>query len=70
MVQALNANFTYNIFADDGNEGPFSAVVNCFFDHNIFYGVDVDIALSSSGNTWTNNVSFGNPTDGDNVFNI
>jgi hypothetical protein len=70
MVQALNATFIYNIFMDDGDEGPFLNVVDCIFDHNIFYGVDVDIPASSTGNTWTNNLSFGNPTDADNAFNI
>lgn len=70
MIKALNATFTYNLFSDNGNEGPFSPVINCTFDHNIFYGVEVDIGVLSTGNSWTYNLSFGNTTDADNVFDI
>ncbi len=70
MVKALNATFTYNVFAHTGNETSFDAVNDCIFDHNIFYGVRVDIPAGSTGNSWTNNLSFGNTTDSFNVFNV
>ena len=70
MIKALNATFSYNLFSDNGNEGPFSPVIDCIFDHNIFYGVQVDIGSASTGNSWTNNLSFGNTTDLDNVFEV
>lgn len=70
MVQALNATITYNLFADTGGEGAFAKVVDCIFDHNIFYGVRVDIGTGSTGNSWTYNLSFGNPVDATNIFNV
>jgi len=70
MVRALNATFTYNVFAHTGNENSFDAVDDCFFDHNIFYGIRVDIPTSSTGNSWTNNLSFGNTTNSFNIFNV
>ncbi len=69
MIRALNASFTYNLFADVQNEVPFDNVINCIFDHNIFYGVRVDIPVNSTGNTWTDNLSFGNSSDASNIFN-
>jgi len=70
MVQALNATFTYNLFADTGGEGAFAKVVDCNFNHNIFYGVRVDVGTGSTGNSWTYNLSFGNPVDATNIFNV
>lgn len=70
MVKATNATFTYNIFSDTQNEIPFEEVVDCIFDHNIFYGVRVDIGANSTGNNWTDNLSFGNTIDSYHVFNI
>lgn len=59
MMQATGAIFSYNVFADTGTEGPFSAVTNCTFDHNIFYGVAVNVnPASSPGNTWNYNLSY------------
>jgi hypothetical protein len=70
MIRALNATITYNVFAHTGNENSFDAVNDCIFDHNIFYGVRVDIPIGSTGNSWTNNLSYGNTTDSFNVFNV
>ena len=69
MIKALNATITYNIFVHTGDESPFSDVVNCIIDHNIFYGVRVDIPIIATGNTWTYNLAFGNSPDSRNVFN-
>lgn len=70
MVRALNATFTYNVFTHTQDEAPFDAVVDCIFDHNIFYGNRVDIPVGSTGNSWTNNLSYGNSNDSYNVFNV
>lgn len=64
MIQATGALFSYNVFADTGTEGAFSAITNCTFDHNIFYGVAVNVnPVSSPGNDWNYNLSFGSGGD-------
>jgi hypothetical protein len=68
MLSASDATFSYNLFSDLGGGLVFGALTNCFFDHNIFYGVRVDEA--TNGCTINYNISFNNLNDGYCVFNL
>lgn len=58
-MRVTGAMITYNTFISDGNRGVDASLVNNTFDHNIFYGVNVNLQDASTGNVWTNNLSFG-----------
>lgn len=68
MLSASDAIFTYNLFSDLGGGNVFGSLTNCFFDHNIFYGLRVDVA--TNGCTFNYNISFNNLNDGYCVFNL
>ena len=73
-IEATQVSFLYNVFsAVNGDKDIFNDVDNCLFDHNIFYGVRVDllnVGPGSTGNTWDNNLSFGNTVASYNVFEV
>ncbi|HHL51733.1 MAG TPA: hypothetical protein ENJ39_00010 [Flammeovirgaceae bacterium] len=73
-IRATQVSFLYNVFsAVNGDKDIFNDVDNCLFDHNIFYGVRVDllnVGPGSTGNTWDNNLSFGNTVASYNVFEV
>lgn len=58
-LRITGATFTYNTFISDGNRGIDANLDNNTFDHNIFYGNNVNLQATSDGNVWTNNLSFG-----------
>ncbi len=62
-MRITGANISYNVFIGSGNRNlnADGTLINNLFDHNIFYGVNVnvDINAGSTGNTWTDNLSFG-----------
>lgn len=70
MIKALNATITYNLFAHTENETSLDLLVDCIFDHNILYGVRADVTATATGNSWTNNLCFGNTLDSYHVFNV
>lgn len=58
-MRVTGATITYNTFITNGLGAVDAGLNNNTFDHNIFYGVFVNLQASSSGNVWTNNLSFG-----------
>lgn len=58
-MRVTGAMITYNTFMSDGNRGVDANLDNNTFDHNIFYGANVNLQSTSDGNVWTNNLSFG-----------
>jgi len=62
-LRITGANISYNVFIGSGNTNinVDGTLINNLFDHNIFYGMNVDLnsVAGSTGNTWTDNLSFG-----------
>lgn len=59
-LRVTGATITYNVFMSDGNRGVDANLVANNFDHNIFYGVNVNLQSGVSiNNVWTDNLSFG-----------
>lgn len=69
MLETVGVIYTYNVFADLGNEVMFGNMTNNLFDHNLFYGVRVD-AGNLNGNTFNYNLSFGAFQDSYHVFDV
>ena len=58
-LRITGATISYNTFISDGNRGIDADLQNNIFDHNIFYGTNVNLQATTNGNVWTNNLSFG-----------
>jgi len=69
MLEANGAIFTYNVFSDVADGGLFANITNCFFDHNILYGMRADFNTGSN-NSFDYNLCFGNSQDSFHVFDI
>ncbi len=74
-LTCTNVSLSYNIFANTGDADIFDRVEGCLFEHNIFYGVRVDITnvdnpSFGSGNTWNYNLAYGNSVATYNVFEV
>jgi len=57
-------NISNNLFVADGtSDFAIEYAIDCLFEHNIFYGVDLTISSYSTGNVWNDNLSFGSSND-------
>jgi hypothetical protein len=58
-MRITGAEIRYNVFVSGSNRNLDATLINNLFDHNIFYGINVNLLAGSTGNNWTNNLSFG-----------
>jgi hypothetical protein len=69
MIRGNDIIYQYNLFADNSDENAFRTTsVNCLFDHNIFYNVNVNNPTTNC--TFNNNLAWYPTDDALSTFNL